>query len=567
MEEGSRQKLLKSSLRGMLYALAFSVLASLPFFYIGEDQKVGCCGGEMPITHDAWMHSNQMRAFADGLAAGRIYPRWDENTHGFGAPTTSFYPPGIYYITSTFYFLTRSWDGAWMGFYLFTMAASVATLYFYALRWMSAPAAAIAAAAYAFAPYHLLNQYQRGAMGEFTSFIWIPLVLLFAEDLLNSERVNRLAFAGLAASFAAFLWTHPPTAYQCILVFGPFLLLQAARQGNWRGVGIVCLALLFGSMLAAAYFYPAISEQRLVNYDDVERTWPYHASYVFDFTQEVYDRAANPFFGRLDRIWAFNAVILVMLFATCIGLRKRMGGQLRWHAISMYGPAAILGIFLMTRYSKPIGQWVPKIEIGVFSWRMLALTSFAAAILSGVVVEMGGRCRGILRGLITSSGAIALLATVATSYVYVAGPMWRGQAFEPNPEHYNYATLPRGAPREVPRWEKVHLSSTEGRIEVMEWLPESRRLRVDLPSGDRLKFRTFFFPGWTALIDGAQAPIQLGAYRNIELDVPPGTHEIRLEFRSTPIRRASNWISVISGVGFLLLCLNPTRLFPSRAGK
>jgi hypothetical protein len=80
---------------GMLLLCALvTTVAVVPFFYIGEDRAVGCCGGEMPVTHDAWMHFNQMQSFYRGLAAGRVYPRWQEDTHsGYGAPTTSFYPP------------------------------------------------------------------------------------------------------------------------------------------------------------------------------------------------------------------------------------------------------------------------------------------------------------------------------------------------------------------------------------------------------------------------------------------------------------------------------------------
>jgi hypothetical protein len=110
----------------------------------------------------------------------------------------------------------------------------------------------------------------------------------------------------LAASFGAFLWTHPPTAYQFALVFGLCVATSAIRAGNWRGLGWAALSLAFGSLLAAAYFYPAMVEQRLVSYDDVERAWPYHASYVFDFSQNVYDHVGNAFFARLDRIWVFN---------------------------------------------------------------------------------------------------------------------------------------------------------------------------------------------------------------------------------------------------------------------
>ncbi len=197
----------------------------------------------MPVTHDSWMHYNQMNAFWQSLSAGIAYPRWDENTHGYGAPTTSFYPPGVYYLTSAVYFVARDWWTAWAGFYWLTMLASAAAIFVYARQSLSRGASLVAAAVYVFAPYHLLNQYQRGAISEFTSFVWIPLCLLFAEKLVaerlvhhrsaeNSEAAqSRLtSFAGLAASFGAFLWTHPPTAYQFLLVFGLCLAVLAIRM-------------------------------------------------------------------------------------------------------------------------------------------------------------------------------------------------------------------------------------------------------------------------------------------------------------------------------------------------
>ncbi|MDQ3011753.1 MAG: hypothetical protein M3X11_13725, partial [Acidobacteriota bacterium] len=72
----------KTALAVAVICVALTSLAVLPFFVIGEDQKVGCCGGAMPITHDAWMHYNQMNAFWRSLMLGIAYPRWDENTHG-----------------------------------------------------------------------------------------------------------------------------------------------------------------------------------------------------------------------------------------------------------------------------------------------------------------------------------------------------------------------------------------------------------------------------------------------------------------------------------------------------
>jgi hypothetical protein len=539
----------KSKLAIALVLVALTSIAVLPFFVIGEDQKVGCCGGAMPVTHDSWMHFNQMNAFWRSLVWGIVYPRWDEHTHGYGAPTTSFYPPGVYYLTSTVYFVTRDWLSTWVGFYWLTMLASAAAIWVYARQSLSRGASLMAAAVYVFAPYHLLNQYQRGAISEFTSFVWIPLCLLFVEKLFAERLLHRrvaeaaqrensrwLSFAGLAASFGAFLWTHPPTAYQFLLVFGLCLLVTAIRAGNWRELGFVVTALGFGSLLAAAYFYPAIVEQRLVNGDDVERVWPYHASYVFDYAQTVYDRINNPFFVRLDRIWAFNLTAIVVGSTVALSFKERRARVWLWIV------AGLLASFLMTKFSTPIGQLIPKIEIGVYSWRMLTLTSFAMAMLTGAIVDCGLRIADWRRLL----ALVILFGALAMSGYYVAWPMWRAQAFEPNFEHYNYATLPRGSSRANPPMPPVQLAAGNGSIIQESWTPEFRQLRVSLNEADQLQFRTRNFAGWTATIDGQLAPIQEGEVKNILVDVPAGEHRIILEYRSTPIRRFGNWATILS---------------------
>ena len=552
VEKKSERTEWKPRLIVVSWLIVLTSMATLPFFVIGEDQKVGCCGGAMPVTHDSWMHFNQMRSFYRGLASGRIYPRWDDETHGgYGAPTTSFYPPGAYYITSAVYFLTRDWRWVWVGFYWLASFGSAAAIYWYARRTMSRAAGLMAAAVYVFAPYHLINQYQRGAMAEFLSFVWAPLSLLFAERLLGESpwRKTWLNAAGLAASFGAFLWSHPPTAYQFLLVFGFCFAIWAIRRSEWRKLAVVGAALLFGSMLAAAYFYPAILEQHLINADDVERTWPYHTSYVYDFGQARYDQANSAFFIRIDRVWAFNVVAILITAAALFIVKRRSGRVWLWTS------AGLLSCFLMTKYSAPIGRLIPKIEIGVFSWRMLALASLSGALLVGACVSsptvregVGSGFKPFLTvGLLTRPVAgLILLGALAMSAGYVAWPMWRGQSFEPNPDHYNYATLPRGAPREVPKMEPAQLASGNDRVTIERWTPERCELTVELEEPDQLRLRTTNFAGWIVLVDGEEAKIKEGAVKNIVIDLPAGEHQVALDFRSTPIRRASNFVTILS---------------------
>jgi 6-pyruvoyl-tetrahydropterin synthase-like protein len=561
---------------GVLFALIVMVaIATLPFFVIGEDPKVGCCGGEMPVTHDSWMHFNQMQAFYRGLESGRLYPRWDDETHGgYGAPTLAFYPPGAYYVTSIFYFLTRDWSKVWIGFYWLASFASAAAIYCYARRTMSRAAGLISAAVYVFAPYHLINQYQRGAIAEFLSFIWAPLVLLFAERLLadSSRRELLLSFAGFSASFGAFLWSHPPTAYQFLLVFGPCFVVWAIWMKRRRGLLVIGCALALGLAIAAAYFFPAIAEQRLVNYDDVERTWPYHASYVYDFAQKVYDHARDSFFTRLDRIWAFNALAVLLLAGAFLNgtyrfyeAHKPNLGPIPDNALRkrvwLWASAGLIACFLMTKYSEPIGRLIPKIETGVYSWRMMTLTSFAVAMLAGACFEIWFKCGGsptvregadakhtpsLTVGLPPLASLAVLIGALAASAWYVAWPMWRAQSFEPHPEHYNYATLPRGAPREAPTMDQARSASGSGRVSIESWAPELRRLRVEMEKPDQLQFRTSNFAGWTATVDGGLVEIKEGAVKNIVIDLPEGEHAVTLELRSTPVRRAGNVITILS---------------------
>ena len=66
-----------------------------------------------------------------------------------------------------------------------------------------------------------------------------------------------------------------------------------------------------------------------------------------------------------------------------------------------------------------------------------------------------------------------------------------------------------------------------------------------------LRVLTFYWPGWTAYLDGARVPIQVTNPEGfISVAVPAGSHALRLRLEDTPARRLS-WI--ISTAALLLL--------------
>jgi 6-pyruvoyl-tetrahydropterin synthase related domain len=500
----------------------------------------------MPVTNDMILHLEQMKSFHRGLASGELYPRWEEDTNrGFGAPTTSYYPPGVYYLTSALYAISGDWMVTLLAAYFLMMAASGVAIYVFARRFLSWGVAAAAMVCYIFLPYHLLDQYHRGALAECLAFVFMPLILLLGEQLLadrdqpnstttnptlsesehrelpggNATKSRVLVNIGcLSLTLGCFVWCHPPTAYQFMLAFGLFVLLSAFIRKNWRGVPAVTIAITLGLALSGAYLYPASVEQELIRHEFVSNTWPYHSTYLF---------AHGTTYDLFALSWIFNTVAIAIGALTLlvlepgfsksnIGLRRRIW---LWLIVGCYIS------FMMTPSSFFVSRLIPKIEIGVFAWRMLGITTLMAALIAGACAQ--GALYARRRQLKSSGNSLASLAAVTIvggaiflAFRIVAG-IYGSPPFVIADEHTNLAMMPKTGPvepLELPRVERAELASGQGSVQVNDWRPQHRMLNVELSTPDKLLIRTFNFPGWQATVDGVVVPIQSGEALRIEME-------------------------------------------------
>ncbi|HLF84598.1 MAG TPA: hypothetical protein VI837_10525 [Blastocatellia bacterium] len=565
----------KTKLLIALLCIGLSAFAVVPFFFMGRSATAGgALELRMPTTHDMFLHYDQMRSFYNGLAAGEIYPRLEEDTNrGFGAPTTSYYPPGVYYLTSAFYAVTRDWLRTLVDAHLVMMIAAAAALYFYARQVMGREAAMAAMAAYIFLPYHMLDQYQRGAMAELLVFVWMPLMLLFGERLMKTsfqarQRSMLFSIVGLAASYGAFLWSHPPTAYQFTLGFGVYMLVLGVMRREWKGLVVLGMAMVLGIGLAAVYLLPAAIEQNLIHKEYVTQTWPYHKTYIF--VHDLYNSDVHSgFFKLIDSIWitgtsaiAVGAITLLWLkrgaLTTAPALKQRV---LLW--VILGGLAS----YMMTSASMPVGKLIPKIDIGVFTWRMLAITTLVVALIAGAftqaALDAARRRSRSERVLFASLAAFIIIGGAGFSAVAVARPMIEAAVFEPEPEHLNWATIPSSAPAdpsELPDEGPQAELATEanGEVVVEEWKPQHRVVRAAPKDDDELLIRTFNFPGWTATVDGQEVPIKSSeGLGNIEIELRAGAHRLTLDFIETPVRRVFRTVTLCSFVFVIVLGVAP----------
>jgi hypothetical protein len=215
--------------------------------------------------------------------------------------------------------------------------------------------------------------------------------------------------------------------------------------------------------------------------------------------------------------------------------------------------------FMMTEASMPIGRLIPKIDIGVFTWRMLSITTLVVALVAGALVQAAidaATRRANFEKLLFASMAtlIILVLGAGFSVVAVARPMLESDVFEPETEHLNWATLPMTAPEDptelpddVPQAELA--TEENGDVVIEQWKPQHRVIQATVIDDDDLLVRTFDFPGWTATVDGKQAPIKRNAdLGDMEIALTAGSHKVTLDFIDTPVRRTFKFVT-LSSVG------------------
>ena len=527
---------------GVFVVIAAGLLLTLPALFTGFPY----------FSHDGVNHATFYSRFSAQLWAGELYPRWlpDLNA-GFGGPTFFYYPPGAYYFTSLFKpFFPADADG-WrqLG------ASAAAAMIFSGLaarlwlkRLTDERSATLAALLYLVLPYHLaVDLYTRGALAEFWSFVWMPLVLLGVEEV--SRGRTRAGFFVLAVSYALLVITHLPTT----LIFSPlpvvYALWVAGAGQRVRAFAVVCGAMLLGAALAGVYLIPAMTMQRFIFIEEMT-VGHYRYENWFLFRQVDW---AGP--------WSFLfwAAVGSSIVAACLFYLCRSGADVEAkRKAAFWALAAGAALFMMTPPSRFVWESLPVLQRIQFPWRLNAVLCLALAALSTLALRSaaGRRTARIV--------VLAFMLPIALHGVYEAATRAQAahRASNSSPElqriinsRWSAGTTNEFRPRWVASFDEPALEalrqrigrSEDGRtvsvtivrgagaVRVGRWQPRDIMLEVDAPEELTLNVSQFYFPGWRARLDegngGGGEPLEVrpsvpgGLLR---LTVPAGQHRVSL---------------------------------------
>ena len=417
---------MKKKVVGSLLALSLSLIACLPLL-AGNGLINTRGGGDSPFL------LVRLHQLVSNLSAGVFPARWmPDAAYGLGYPFFNFYASLPYYIAALF----KLWGFGFVWSIKLTQllgfVAAAASMYLLAKRLFEREASAILAAlAYTYAPYHLVNVYVRGdALSEFYAFVFYPLILWALLRLRDSLSVNevspqtdpfnhvilserserRISFrkprtgcfaplsmtsniALVALAYGGLILTHNVSA----LIFTAFVALYILLTSNpsaslrtgfqpptSRWLAGSALGLGLGLAISAWFWLPALLEGKYaqlehqttgyLNYSNHFRGLDLvQPSLLFDYAIEA---GQTPFSVGLAQ-----ALLALLGVAAIVGWwvkRRRPEAQSAFFIIGL-----ALATFLITPLSRPLWDNVPLLPLVQFPWRFLSVQAFFASLVIG----------------------------------------------------------------------------------------------------------------------------------------------------------------------------------------
>ncbi len=533
----------------------------------------------LPRTMDAYVHAFRLAEFHRVLQAGALFPRWAPNFgYGYGDAVFNFYAPLTYYLAEAFHILgldlILSLKAVWV------VAVLLAALAMYA--WgrelfgrerVAAPV--VAAIAYVYFPYFLVNLYERGAVAEALAMAVAPLAAWALHRLIVERRLVHVPVASL--TLASLLLAHNIAALMFAPALGVYCLALLAigretrflRENGFLGKRALLLLAMAGLLflaLTAFYWLPAWAELPQVSAEHltgeafdprtmlVPLTALVQPSLVYDYARKN--------MGLLPLLLALIAL------AVLPWLRRAPRGLL-----AMFAGLAALQLLLMTDLTRPLWDAVGLVS-HVWPWRLLAGVGLCVAPLIGSLMRNRFSSRKWVSGPLAAAIALVLILSAIAN---IPRNHWRltdaelsvaavhrqeflsGHMGTSISSEYVPAWV-RREPGEIPRRalnpaeRGVDPAAAPPSVQVLQDTPLELRLATSGDAGP-IVFHAFYYPAQRATIDGQPVPVRpVGPLGLAAIDAPAGEHTVVFGWADTPIRLAGNIASLAALLALAGLC-------------
>lgn len=531
------------------------------------------------------MHDDQqvvrLFEFNKSLLAGQFPVRWVAGLgFGYGYALFNFYPPLVYYVGELFHLIGFGFIDSVKIVWFLAIVGSGFAMYFLAKNLFGKTAGIIAALFYIYAPYHAVDAYIRGALAELSSFVWLPLILLFAHQTAKFGKLKHALWTGFF--LALLMLTHN-------LIFLPFfgiflfwflgVALIYGKRKDWKLIIYhLSLIILLTFGLTAFFWLPALWEKQFTLVDSL--LIKNLASYKIHFLcpEQLWQSTwgfGGSVPGCLDgvsfKIGKLHVLVSILALGVAFVNKKHRGLILT--AVS----CLLIAVFMTTSYSSFIWDNIKELWYLQFPWRFLEFAVLFSSLLAGSLVLISEN--KIFKTFVAAVLVLLLLFQnaklftpqkhflTATDQLLTSDEKIK---WEVSATSFEY--MPKGVATKTTNLGILWIDIDKSEIKKQkiktknftaiseEFAPNKFKVIGSSKNGGLIEVQITNFPGWKVWVDGAEVEIKdNNKYKLITIKVPKGEHEIYGKFENTPVRTLGNLISLICLISLVIFIYGTRR--------
>lgn len=527
-----------------------STIAILPFFN----------SGFFSIHDDTQIQ--RVYVIKDALSDGMFPVRWVSDLgYGYGYPIFNFYAPLPYYIGGFISLVGINALLATKIMIAISIAGSAFSMYLFAREFWGKFGGLLSGVLYLFAPYHALNIYVRGDVGELYAYLFIPLIFYGIWKYYRNPNFKFLLIG--SASYAGLITSHNLSALMTtpFILLGILILLFIKRRFSILAIPIL------GLLLSSFYFIPALGE---MNYTNILKIVSGDVDYREHFVciPQIWDSVwmyggsipgcVDGLSFRLGKIHIIFSIFSI-IFAILLFKKEKLKSGLVFLSFT----SLVLSLFLMIDSSSSIWTAIPYMNFFQFPWRFLLLASFFSSFIGGSLIFFVSRFfpnqKNRWIAPITSS-ILVLLSFVFYVRIFIPQEYINKTSNEyTNKEFLNWTTsqvsneyMPKSfkipnSQEEIPK-EKI---SGEN-INVSNLIDKTNILSAEIEAAKKssVVIHVAYFPAWNYYLNGKKIKIK-EADTGVSVEIPEGSNKLVAKFEQTPIEKAANALS-LSGIVALI---------------
>ena len=509
----------------LILIILLSLIALWPFFKKGFFE-----------SHDGEWMVIRFSAFHQTLVSGQFPVRFVDRLNGnFGYPVPNFLYPLPFYLAEFPKFLGFGFVDSIKTVFAISSVVSAVAMFWALSQIFKRQAAFVGALLYLFVPYRFVDLYVRGSLGENVAFAFIPLSLGCLFKIKNGKPIF---LPTLALSVAFLILSHNVIA----VIFLPFFLALARLLIKDHFIKVIS-AFLLGIMAAAFFWLPALYDLQFVRLSQIKVSEvSHHLVTLADLIVPRWGYGPRP-----TGIGSFSPQAGLVSLAIFLGVfYLRIVGKVRSLLVDFLLLTFAVTFLLMSKISIPFWQIVPFVDTVQFPWRLLSLSVFVTSLLAANIIENATRKTAIA----TLLAIAAVISTIA--YVRPVNFVDRNDGFYATNEDTTTVQdeyLPLWVKEKPLQRAQNKFEAVEGQAEISPVSIRSTiyKAHISASQQSKIQINTIYFPGFEVNANGRKLPINYqNKYGLITFDLPPGEHNVIVNFTGSPVHVASEAISSIA---------------------